>query len=81
MEREVICLRTSILIDYFRKKNKKNTTFYKLLEYGYVFSVTSITTFEIYRGINARHSWDDLFERLEVLPFLKGLMNLLPDFE
>ena len=71
MEGEIVCLDTSILIDYFRKKNKENSFFYKLIELGYSFSVTSITTFQIYRGIIAqqRSFWDDLFRRIEVLSF------------
>src|SRR5436190_1512572 len=51
MEREIVCLDTSILIDYFRKKSKEDSTFYKLTAYSYSFAVTTITVFEIYRGV------------------------------
>ena len=71
MEREIICLDTSILIDYFRKKNKEASTFYRLSEFNFLFSTTSITTFEIYRGITISQKpfWDLLFEQIEVIPF------------
>lgn len=71
MEREIICLDTSILIDYFRKKNKETTSFYKLSEFNYSFTVTSITTFEIYRGITPLQKpfWDTLFQQTEIIPF------------
>ena len=71
MEREIVCLDTSILIDYFRKKNKETSTFYKLSELNFSFSTTSISTFEIYRGVTVlqRPFWDSLFEQVEVIPF------------
>jgi len=71
MEREIICLDTSILIDYFRKKNKEETAFFKLTESFYSFAVTSITTFEIYRGVTAAQKtfWDALFLQMEIMPF------------
>ena len=71
MEREIVCLDTSILIDYFRKKSKEETTFYKLTEAPYSFAVTSITTFEIYRGVTSiqKSFWDSLFDQMDILPF------------
>ena len=71
MEREIVCLDTSILIDYFRKKSKDETTFYKLTEVPYSFAVTSITVFEIYRGVTQiqKSFWDDLFNQMDILPF------------
>lgn len=35
MKREIVCLDTSILIDFFRKKTKENTTFYKLSDQNF----------------------------------------------
>ena len=71
MEREIVCLDTSILIDYFRKKNKEVTTFYKLTEHPYSFAVTTITIFEIYRGVTPiqKPFWDALFHQTEVISF------------
>ncbi len=51
MANELILLDTSILIDYFRKKNKKNSIFYQLVAAKrYVFAVSVITEYEIYVG-------------------------------
>jgi tRNA(fMet)-specific endonuclease VapC len=71
MEREIVCLDTSILIDFFRKKIKETTAFYKLSERNYSFSITAITSFEIYRGVTSAQKlfWDSLFEEIDVIPF------------
>jgi predicted nucleic acid-binding protein len=71
MEREIVCLDTSILIDYFRKKSKEESTFYKLTERPYTFAVTTITIFEIYRGVTPiqKQFWDALFYQMEILSF------------
>ncbi len=78
MEREIVCLDTSILIDYFRKKSKEETTFYKLSEHPYSFAVTSITTFEIYRGVTQlqKHFWDAVFDQMEIIPFDDGASKI-----
>jgi predicted nucleic acid-binding protein len=71
MEREIICLDTSVLIDYFRKKIKENYFFYKLAESRFDFVTTAITTFEIYRGITSEQKlfWDELFNVIKVAQF------------
>ena len=51
MAGELILLDTSILIDYFRKKNKRNSDFFQLVETKkYFFAVSVITEYEIYIG-------------------------------
>jgi predicted nucleic acid-binding protein len=50
MVKEIICLDTSIFIDYFRKKNKGGTFFVKLSE-KYDFAISVITKLEIGVGI------------------------------
>jgi len=71
MEDEVVCLDSSILIDYFRKKNKKNTFFYQLANRYSTFSVSIITEFEILCGSTPdQHSfWKEFFQNVEILPF------------
>jgi tRNA(fMet)-specific endonuclease VapC len=71
MENEMICLDTSVLIDYFRKKNKSKSFFYDLAGKYEVFAVSSITEFEIYKGSNAEQDnfWDDFFSKIVSLPF------------
>jgi tRNA(fMet)-specific endonuclease VapC len=71
MAKEIICVDTSVLIEYFRKKDKEQTYFYRLSGLPVSFAVTSITSFEIYRGANQTQLkfWDELFNQMRILPF------------
>ena len=71
MENKIICLDTSVLIDYFRKVNKSKSFFYELtMEYD-LFAVSAITEYEIYCGSNADQDlyWDDFFNKIISLPY------------
>lgn len=68
----MICLDTSILIDYFRKTKKENSTLYKLANEHEAFAVSIITKFEIFCGSQTKEQtdfWDKLFSKFTVLPF------------
>ena len=71
MENELICLDTSVLIDYFRKTKKENSFFYNLSNGYSQFAVSVITEFEIYCGVkpDQRSFWDNLFSQFQILPF------------
>jgi tRNA(fMet)-specific endonuclease VapC len=71
MESKLICLDTSVLIDYFRKTKKSNSFLYKLTEQYSLFAVSIITQYEIYVGSNDDQDsfWDQFFESITVLPF------------
>lgn len=71
MESKLICLDTSVLIDYFRKTKKSNSFLYKLTEQYSLFAVSIITQYEIYVGSNEGQDifWDQFFESITVLPF------------
>ncbi|GHT02928.1 PIN domain nuclease [Bacteroidia bacterium] len=71
MENKIICLDTSVLIDYYRKKDKSKTLFYKLTEHYSVFAVSAITEYELYIGNSDDQNefWDKFFMRITVLPF------------
>ncbi|MEZ4827620.1 MAG: type II toxin-antitoxin system VapC family toxin [Bacteroidia bacterium] len=71
MEAEIICLDTSILIDFFRKKKKENTVFYQLTLKYPIFAVSVITEYEIFTGSTAgQHEfWESFFSQITVLPF------------
>lgn len=71
MESEVVCLDTSILIDFFRKKKKENSVFYQLTQKYQLFAVSVITEYEIFTGSNKEQQefWDDFFMKIVVLPF------------
>jgi predicted nucleic acid-binding protein len=47
---EIICLDTSVLIDYFRKKDKSISFFYELSLNYKLFAVSIITEYEILVG-------------------------------
>ncbi len=71
MEKKLICLDTSVLIDYFRKKNKANSFFYKLSNDYDLFAVSTITEYEIYFGSNVDQDlyWNDFFSKIISLPY------------
>jgi predicted nucleic acid-binding protein len=71
MEKQIICLDTSILIDYFRKVNKSKSFFYELTKDYNLFAVSVITEYEIYSGSNAEQDkyWDIFFGKIISLPY------------
>ena len=70
---ELICLDSSILIDFFRKKDKAKSFFFELTKTYSLFAVSIITEYEILVGSNNETNsfWEDFFERVTVLPFGK----------
>lgn len=74
----MILLDTSILIEFYRKKEKSGTIFYKLFDENQKLSVSTITVFEIYRGATKQqeHLWDLIFEKITVLPFEEDAAKL-----
>ena len=71
MENQIICLDTSVLIDYFRKVNKSKSYFYELTKEYDLFAVSAITEYEIYYGSNIDQDfyWDDFFNKIISLPY------------
>ncbi|MEI6143719.1 MAG: type II toxin-antitoxin system VapC family toxin [Mariniphaga sp.] len=71
MEKQVICLDTSVLIDYFRRVNKSKSFFYELSHEYELFGVSAVTEYEIYCGSNADQDlyWDEFFTKIISLPF------------
>lgn len=67
----MILLDTSILIDYFRKKDKTKSVFFQLSKSYHQFAVSTITVYEIYSGAPDEQIkvWDDFFAIMEILPF------------
>lgn len=70
---ELICLDSSILIDFFRKKDKTKSFFFELTKTYSLFAVSIITEYEILVGSNLEtySFWEDFFEKVTVLPFGK----------
>jgi tRNA(fMet)-specific endonuclease VapC len=69
MDRKRICIDTSILIDYFRKKNKKKSFFFQLAG-RFDFAISVITKLEILNGSDKeqKHFWNQLFKRIHIIP-------------
>lgn len=71
MANKLILLDTSILIDYYRKTNKEKTVLFELTNKGYLFSISTITKFEICTGANEKQMifWNQLFKSFTIFPF------------
>ena len=50
MANKIIMVDTSILIDFYRKTDKTNSVWIKLVKEGYQFSISVITKYEIFAG-------------------------------
>jgi predicted nucleic acid-binding protein len=71
MENQIVCLDTSILIDYYRKKDKTKTLFYNLTNHYSIFAVSAISEYELYIGNSDEQNvfWDNFFMKIAVFPF------------
>jgi tRNA(fMet)-specific endonuclease VapC len=71
MENKIVLLDTSILIDFYRKKDKSKSSLYKLSQTNLSFAVSVITQYEIYTGAPSSQIefWDNFFLNLTILPF------------
>ncbi|MDR2962926.1 MAG: type II toxin-antitoxin system VapC family toxin [Bacteroidales bacterium] len=71
MESAVVCLDTSILIDFYRKIDKSKSVFFKLTETYSSFVVSAITEYELYLGNSDEQNifWNKFFAHITVLPF------------
>lgn len=71
MAGKIICIDTSVLIDYYRSKHKADS-FFKELFIGYAqMAVSVITKFEIYNGTKDSSEskfWNSLFEDFKIIP-------------
>ncbi len=70
MENNLILLDSSILIDYFRKKNKEKSAFVGLAKSRRTFAVSVITRFEVLTGSSEFHRefWNTFFEDIQTIP-------------
>jgi predicted nucleic acid-binding protein len=71
MAEKVVLLDTSILIDFYRKKDKTKSILFSLSKIYSGFTVSSVTQFEIYRGAKSDQLlfWDKFFTDITVIPF------------
>ena len=68
---------TSILIDFYRKSDKTNSVWYKLVKQNYVFAVSTVTKYEIYAGATESQLefWDSVFKNITILSFDEKTTN------
>ncbi len=66
-----ILIDTSIIIDYIRKEHKEKSVLYTYFEKDYKIYISTITTFEIYNGLNKINQdlIDIIFKRLYEINF------------
>ncbi|MCZ4244469.1 type II toxin-antitoxin system VapC family toxin [Pedobacter punctiformis] len=71
MENQIIMVDTSILIDYFRKKDKSKTKLFILSQRFENLCISSITEFEIYTGAKSDQLsfWKMMLSNFIVFPF------------
>jgi tRNA(fMet)-specific endonuclease VapC len=71
MENKVVLLDTSILIEYYRKKDKSKSTLFNLSNTYPEFAVSAVTHFEIYKGTSTDklNFWNSFFSTISILPF------------
>ena len=81
MAEKIILADTSILIDYFRKSDKNNSTLISLFEQGYDFAISSISYYEIYSGTTIAQLpfWQNLLHHTNVLAFNQDAAQLAVD--
>lgn len=71
MADHIVMVDTSILIDYFRKKDKSKTRLFELSHKFKNLCISSITEFEIYTGANNEQLefWKTILANFVVFPF------------
>ncbi|QXU42616.1 type II toxin-antitoxin system VapC family toxin [Pedobacter sp. D749] len=71
MADQIIMVDTSILIDYFRKKDKSKTRLFDLSQKSENLCISSITEFEIYTGAKGEQAdfWKAMLSGFIVFPF------------
>ena len=81
MADKIMLIDTSILIDYFRKKDKEKSVLVALVKQDYTYCISSITEYEIYRGalLGQTSFWDDLLKKVQVLSFDKAASRVAVD--
>ena len=78
MEKKIVLVDTSILIDLFRKTDKENAVLVSLVRQGYIFCISAVTDYEIYTGATFGQIdfWNAFLLKTEVLPFDKTIAKL-----
>lgn len=72
---------TSILINYYRKTDKANSVWVKLVRQGYRFFISAVPKYEIYSGAmqSQLDFWNSVLQAIEVIPFDEACVNTAVD--
>lgn len=70
MADKIILVDTSILIDYYRKKDKEKSVWIILVRQDYSFAISAVTKYEIYSGATSSQLafWNNILKAITVLP-------------
>lgn len=81
MANKITLVDTSILINYYRKTDKANSVWVKLVRQGYRFSISAVTKYEIYSGAlqNQLGFWNNVLKAIEVIAFDETCVNTAVD--
>jgi tRNA(fMet)-specific endonuclease VapC len=81
MAGKVVLVDTSILIDFFRKTDKTKTQLIKLVDNGYLFSISTITEYEIFVGATIAQNayWKEFLQRIIIYPFDTNAVTVAVD--
>lgn len=71
MADKITLVDTSILINYYRKTDKTNSAWVKLVRQGYRFFISTVKKYEIYSGATESQLefWGKVLQAIEVIPF------------
>jgi predicted nucleic acid-binding protein len=81
MADKITLVDTSVLINYYRKTDKANSVWVKLVRQGYRFSISAVTKYEIYSGAtqNQLGFWNNVLQAIEVIAFDEVCVNTAVD--
>jgi predicted nucleic acid-binding protein len=70
MADKLVMVDTSILIDFYRRTDKNNSTWVSLVRQGYQFAISSVSKYEIYSGAteNQLSFWNSVMESVKIIP-------------
>ena len=77
MAEKIVLLDTSILIEYYRKTNKANSTWIGLIDQGHEFVISAITKYELYSGATKEQMefWDNIMTSIPIIAFNEACVD------
>jgi predicted nucleic acid-binding protein len=81
MADKITLVDTSVLINYYRKTDKANSVWVKLVRQEYRFSISAVTKYEIYSGATQSQLdfWNSVLQAIEVIPFDEACVDTAVD--